>query len=188
MKFKNVIALIFASLFVVMALVAAQHSFAIPKASDSTGSTESSASVPWKGPSENKAYPKWSEMRKPWIYVSLRQQKVYIHGNGKVQYVMNCSTGMPTSPTPTGTYHIQKERGYSFYNAKSHEGAHYWVSWHDHGVYLFHSVPTNKAGKYVVSEAEKLGVPVSHGCVRLSIPDAKWMYKTVPFGTKVVIH
>ncbi|MCT6848759.1 MAG: L,D-transpeptidase, partial [Apilactobacillus kunkeei] len=28
----------------------------------------------------------------------------------------------------------------------------------------------------------------SHGCVRLSIPDAKWINSSVPTGTKVVIH
>lgn len=142
----------------------------------------------WKQPSESKAYPKWSSLSKPWIYVSIKQQKVYIHGNGKVQYVMYCSTGSQSSPTPKGTFHIQHQRGLSFYNASSREGAHYWVSWLGHGTYLFHSVPTNKDGQYVASEADKLGTPASHGCVRLSIADAKWMYKTVPYGTKVVIH
>ncbi|GAA2983346.1 L,D-transpeptidase [Lentilactobacillus parakefiri] len=186
-KFKNVFAFIIASVFIIMALAAAQHSFAVRKATVSTNS-QSSQTDYWRAPSEDKAYPKWSEMSHPWIYVSVKQQKVFIHGNGKVQYIMNCSTGTPSSPTPRGTFHIQKERGYSFYNKRSHEGAHYWVSWLDHGVYLFHSVPTNAQGKYVVSEADKLGTPASHGCVRLSISDAKWMYQTVPFGTKVVIH
>lgn len=188
MKFKNVFAFIIVSVFIVMALAAAQHSFAVRKAATPSDSQTTTQSVYWKASSEDKAYPEWSKMSKPWIYVSVKQQKVFIHGNGKVQYIMNCSTGIPSSPTPRGTFHIQKERGYSFYNKRSHEGAHYWVSWLDHGVYLFHSVPTNAHGQYVVSEAEKLGTPASHGCVRLSIADAKWMYQTVPFGTKVVVH
>lgn len=144
--------------------------------------------INWKKPSQNKAYPKWSKLSHRWIYVSTKNQKVYIHGNGKVQYIMNCSTGKKSSPTPKGTFHIQAERGYSFYNAASGEGAHYWVSWLDHGIYLFHSVPTNSKGHYVLSEAHKLGKRASHGCVRLSVPDARWMYKTVPYGVKVVIH
>lgn len=149
---------------------------------------KSTTAINWQAPSEKIPYPKWNKLKNAWIYVSTKRQKVYIHGNGKVQYIMNCSTGTKSSPTPKGTFHIQAQRGYSFYNASSREGAHYWVSWLDHGIYLFHSVPTNSNGKYIKSEAQKLGQPASHGCVRLSVADAHWMYKTVPYGTKVVIH
>lgn len=90
--------------------------------------------------------------------------------------------------TPTGTYHIQRQRGNTFYNAKLREGAKYYVSWLNHGTYLFHSVPTGANGKVNVKEAAKLGkTQGSHGCIRLSIPDARWFSKTVPVGTKVVI-
>ena len=69
------------------------------------------------------------------------------------------------------------------------EGANYYVSWKDHGVYLFHSVPTKASGAYNVEEAEKLGKSTgSHGCIRLSIPDAKWMSANLPVGTKIVIE
>lgn len=92
------------------------------------------------------------------------------------------------STTPTGTYHIQKERGNEFYNHKLNEGAKYYVSWKEHGVYLFHSVPTKHDGSINEAEAKNIGKsPGSHGCVRLSIPDAKWLAETVPIGTKVVI-
>lgn len=58
----------------------------------------------------------------------------------------------------------------------------------DHGVYLFHSVPTDQSNHIVESQADKLGKSAaSHGCVRLSLPDSKWMYDTIPEGTKVVI-
>jgi lipoprotein-anchoring transpeptidase ErfK/SrfK len=32
------------------------------------------------------------------------------------------------------------------------------------------------------------GTPMSHGCVNLSIADAKWLYEWAPMGTKVVSH
>lgn len=144
--------------------------------------------INWQKPSESQAYPNLAHYSKLWIYVSTKNQRVYLHGNGHVIYKMICSTGKPASPTPKGTYHIQAERGRTFYNAASGEGANYWVSWLDHGVYLFHSVPINQKGQYIASEAEKLGTPASHGCVRLTVADAYWMYKHIPYGTKVVIR
>ncbi len=42
-----------------------------------------------------------------------------------------------------------------FYNHKLNEGAKYYVSWKDHGVYLFHSVPTKSDGSINKEEAKK---------------------------------
>ena len=104
-----------------------------------------------------------------------------------ILYTMYCSTGM-NNRTPTGTYYIQAERGYYFYSAKSGEGAHYYFSWLYHGLYLFYSVPTDSSGNYIESVAENLGKkPMSHGCIQLSVADAKWFYQNIKYGTKVVI-
>ena len=42
---------------------------------------------------------------------------------------------------------------------------------------------------YNLSAAEynKLGSPASHGCVRLTVRDAKWIYDNCGLGTKVTI-
>ena len=49
-------------------------------------------------------------------------------------------------------------------------------------------MPTDENGNYITSEAKKLGKKASsHGCVRLSVADAKWLYNNVTTGTKVVI-
>ncbi|MDB6823838.1 L,D-transpeptidase [Bifidobacterium longum] len=53
---------------------------------------------------------------------------------------------------------------------------------------LFHTVPTDSSGRYIVSEANKLGSPASHGCVRLTVPDVKWLYEQLPQGTTVHIY
>ncbi|GLB46109.1 cell surface protein [Philodulcilactobacillus myokoensis] len=144
--------------------------------------------INWRKPSENKPYPSMKPNLKRWLKVSIKNQKVYVMSKqNQVLYTMYASTGIHNS-TPLGTYHIQAERGKFFYNAASKEGARYWTSWKDHGIYLFHTVPTNKHGKYVVSEANQLGKTAhSHGCIRLAIPDAKWINQYVPYGTKVVI-
>lgn len=142
--------------------------------------------INWRKPSQNKAYPSFKTHKGTWLYVSTKRQKVYFHYKNKITYIMNCSTGKTNTPTPKGTYHIQAEHGKSFSGAAG--GARYWVSWKGHGVYLFHSVPINSKGQYIISEAKKLGHKASHGCIRLAVPDAKWLYVHVPVGTKVVIH
>ncbi|RSX52593.1 L,D-transpeptidase [Bifidobacterium callimiconis] len=120
------------------------------------------------------------------IRVSIADQKVYVKSGDTVVYTMTCSTGMDGS-TPTGSYTVQN-RGEDFFNDEENMGAKYWVSWANYGEYLFHTVPTDSNGEYIVSEAEKLGAPASHGCVRLTVADAKWLYEQLPGGTPVVIE
>lgn len=138
------------------------------------------------------AYPVLGPNDPIWIKVSKEKQRVYIMKGNKIMFTMVCSTGLDTSPdtstsTPEGTFHIQHEKGTSFYNASEKEGAKYWVSWKNHGEFLFHSVATDKNGNVIESEAEKLGQKASHGCVRLAMPDAKWVYDNIKYNTKVVI-
>ncbi|TPR43608.1 murein L,D-transpeptidase [Apilactobacillus micheneri] len=145
--------------------------------------------IDWRKPSEKIPYPNMNPKKKNWLLVSSEHQRVYVMTpKNKLLYTMYCSTGSGNSATPKGTYHIQAERGNHFYNASSGEGANYWTSWKDHGIYLFHSVPVDKNGKYLMKDAHELGKKAnSHGCIRLSVPDAKWINQHVPFGTKVVI-
>ncbi|MBW3093178.1 L,D-transpeptidase [Bifidobacterium sp. 82T10] len=131
-------------------------------------------------------YPNLSTVQGLNIEVSLARQRVYVKSGSRTIYTMLASTGMDDS-TPHGTYYVQN-RGVSFYNSGEGMGANYWVSWKDYGTYLFHTVPTDASGNYIVSEADKLGHPASHGCVRLTVPDAQWLYNQLPEGTKVVIH
>ena len=34
----------------------------------------------------------------------------------------------------------------------------------------------------------RVGIPLSHGCVRLEIGHAKWIYDNIPSGTHVVVY
>lgn len=34
----------------------------------------------------------------------------------------------------------------------------------------------------------RLGMRLSHGCVRLAIENAKWIYDNIPSGTTVIIY
>lgn len=125
-----------------------------------------------------------------WIKVSTEKQRVYIMNGNKTIYTMVCSSGLDTNPdtsTPEGTFFIQAERGLSFYNPSEKEGAKYWVSWLNHGEFLFHTIATDQNGNFIKSEAMKLGQKASHGCIRLAVPDAKWIYNNIKYHTKVVI-
>lgn len=127
-----------------------------------------------------------AEAEKPLkIEVNLQEQKVYVY-DAKDRMVENfvCSSGIEGADTPTGQYRV-KERGYSFFSDKYQEGAYYWVQFM--GNYLFHSVPFDKNEVIEENEAKKLGTKASHGCVRLAIQDAKWMYDNIPRDTLVNI-
>jgi lipoprotein-anchoring transpeptidase ErfK/SrfK len=145
--------------------------------------------VNWLTPTGG-TYPKIGSNDPIWVQVSKEKQRVYIMKGNEIIYTMICSTGLDTSSdtsTPVGTFHIQKERGTSFYNSNEKEGAMYWVSWKNHGEFLFHSVATDKNGNVIPSEAVKLGQKASHGCIRLAVPDAKWFFENIKYNTTVVI-
>ena len=141
---------------------------------------------------KNKKHPKLSPIEKDLtLRVSLEGNRTYLLRKGKVIYTMLSSGGIykkGKSLTPTGTYTIQAGRGDSFFNYELNEGANNWTSWSPDNVYLFHSVPTKADGNYNMKEAAKLGrTQGSHGCIRLSVPDSKWLMDNIPDGTKVVI-
>ncbi|MDY4364269.1 L,D-transpeptidase [Lactococcus lactis subsp. lactis] len=147
----------------------------------------------WKLSSEVGDYPDLTKFSNLSLEVSISKNITYLKSNGNTIYTFYSSAGIGNT-TPTGVFAIQSETSPSFYNSEEREGANYAVSWLDHGTYLFHSVPIDSTGNYLVSEAEKLGKsPGSHGCVRLSISDSNWLYEqalsgALPVGTPVTIN
>lgn len=136
----------------------------------------------WLKPSENKPYPNLKKYPNAYFSVSQKAQRVYIKAaNGTTLYTMICSTGLGNN-TPNGWFKIQAERGTAF------SGANYWTSWLNHGQYLFHTVIVNHDRSYNVAAAKKLGHKASHGCIRLPVPDAIWIYKNAPVGMRVHIY
>ncbi len=136
------------------------------------------ASLPTVPDDANKGY---------YLYVDIANQATYAYLDGALVRTMVCSTGTPEQPTPTGRFYIQN-RGEEFFSEKYQQGGRWWVSFKDWGIYLFHSVPIDKNGDYIAEEAAKLGQPASHGCVRLAVEDARWIYDTIPEGVPVDIR
>ncbi|MCR4717390.1 MAG: L,D-transpeptidase [Lachnospiraceae bacterium] len=88
---------------------------------------------------------------------------------------MICSTGMPGHGTIIGTYSLYKIAPWRslFYNSVGQYATNI------HGNILFHSVVYKRYGDHYSldkTEYNKLGKSASHGCVRLPVKDAKWIY------------
>ncbi|WP_295729389.1 L,D-transpeptidase [uncultured Limosilactobacillus sp.] len=154
--------------------------------------------IDWRKSSETKPYPDLAKVKDLNVLVSIRKNRTYLRDGQHVIYTMYSSAGQyhrqgkrgkNVSYTPVGTFYIQQARGMNFFNQRLNEGANYYVSWLNNGEYLFHSVPTKADGSYDRQEARKLGKSTgSHGCVRLSVSDARWMMEHLPVGTKVTIE
>ena len=118
------------------------------------------------------------------IYVDLKNQIVHIYNGAKNSWketaTFSCAGGAANTPTVEGIYTVNY-RGTVFFNSDN-VGGKYWTRFY--GSYLFHSQPINK--KYQIVDAT-LGKPASHGCVRLLENNAKYIYDTVPNGTKVIV-
>ena len=143
--------------------------------------------IDWLKPSQQVDYPDPAAHPGLSLEVSLQDQRVYVRDGSQLLYTMYASTGIDDS-TPRGSFRIQNERGDHFYNPGEGMGARYYTSFLNHGVFLFHSVPTDSKGGYIKEEADMLGIrPGSHGCIRLTVPDARWIMQSVPTGTPVLV-
>lgn len=120
------------------------------------------------------------------LYVDTNTQLTHIYkgsnNNWKLFKSLKCSTGKEGSETPSGVYTI-KNRDTWFFSKKFNQGGKYWVQFD--GDYLFHSIPFAEDQKTIVDYT--LGEAVSHGCIRLSLEDSKWLYDNIPTDTKLII-
>ena len=102
-------------------------------------------------------------------------------GNWEPYKDFSCAPGADSTPTVKGTYTIQ-DRGYSF--GTSSYTCYYWTRFY--GNYLFHSVLYYANTKDI--KDGRTGMRLSHGCVRLDIDNAKFIYDYMTEGTKVYIY
>lgn len=121
-----------------------------------------------------------------WIDVRLAEtHTMTVYKGDKIIRHMLASGGLTETPTPMGQFYTQ-DSGHSFWSHRFGEGATYWVRLV--GQVLIHSVPRDSRWKTKDEEHAKLGLPASHGCVRLDENDAKWIFENIPRGTLVIIH
>ena len=128
------------------------------------------------------------------LKISTADQRVYAYGlDNNNEYTvlvrtMKCSTGKDSTPTPKGTFQNSTGPGARWHYFKKYKcWAQY--AYYIQGDIMFHSVLYNeKDGPVTQSSVNNLGRKASHGCVRLSVEDAKWIYTNCPVNTKIIVY
>lgn len=117
-----------------------------------------------------------------YIDVSIDHQIMTLFEDGIKSNSFLVSSGMPGLSTPLGTYSIQRKE------ANHWSGYGLWMpySLNFSGPYYIHELPYWPGG-YREGESH-LGHLASHGCIRLGIGPAKYVYEWADIGTPVYIH
>jgi hypothetical protein len=116
--------------------------------------------------------------------VSLEDRKLALLEDGQVKKVYTVAVGKPTTPSPTGTFVIERRVMNPTY---SHNGkivppgpsnpvGTRWMGLSLHGY-----------GIHGTNEPRSIGKPASHGCIRLARPDLEELYAQVAVGDTVVL-
>ena len=119
-----------------------------------------------------------------YIEVNLATQTLYQMEGQSVVGSHRVSSGKPGMSTPTGTYSILSKVNRA-YSSTYDLYMPYWMAFVG-SKYGLHELP-EWANGYKEGQ-NHLGIPVSHGCVRLGIGDAAQVYNWAEVGTPVYIH
>jgi len=116
------------------------------------------------------------------LWIDLKNQRVHVFsgysGNWLLIKSMVCATGKASTPTVKGLFST-KDKG-DMFRAGSNTICKYWTRFYNG--YLFHTILLDNDGNI---KDPTLGQPASHGCIRLSIEDAKFIYYNLPYDTAV---
>jgi lipoprotein-anchoring transpeptidase ErfK/SrfK len=119
------------------------------------------------------------------IEVFLGRRRLEVLRDGRVLQRYTVAVGMPSAPTPTGTFAVTDRLlthdptgpyGCCIL-ALSAVAPHAIQGWTGGNRIAIHSTP----------ETSSIGHAVSHGCVRLTLPEGRWLVDHIPLGTPVVI-
>jgi lipoprotein-anchoring transpeptidase ErfK/SrfK len=126
------------------------------------------------------------------IVVIRRESKVLtLYDGPRFVRQMPVATGTSEFPTPLGSFEIVDKQYDPWWNPPASDWAKglkpvppgpgnplgtRWMGLNVYGVGI-HGTP----------DAASIGYSASHGCIRMQIPDAEWLFEQVPHGTPVVI-
>jgi len=117
-----------------------------------------------------------------YIDVSIDYQIMTLFEDGVRTNSFLVSSGVPGMSTPLGTFAVQRKET----NHWSGYGLWMPYSLNFSGPYYIHELPYWPSG---FREGEShLGIKASHGCVRLGIGPAKYVYDWAQIGTPIYIH
>ena len=100
------------------------------------------------------------------------------------------STGLDDA-TPTGSFRVFSKSAASFYTPNPEERMRWMVRFtkgRQGGNIGFHGIPFRVVDGVEVPFRTPLGEePSSHGCIRLAVQDARWIYDNMPVGAVVTV-
>jgi lipoprotein-anchoring transpeptidase ErfK/SrfK len=120
-----------------------------------------------------------------YIDINLTSQTLVIFENGKLLDAYIISSGKRGLETPAGTFQIANKTPRAW-SKKYGLFMPYWMALVSSGDFGIHELPEWPGG--YKEGANHLGIPVSHGCVRLGIGPAERVYNWADLKTPVVIH
>jgi len=127
------------------------------------------------------------------IIIDVSDQRVFVYQWNGSNYnnlvgEMICSTGEKRTPTPLGTYQAAGPTGTGeWYYFNTYSCYAKWATRIVGGI-LFHSVVYSRGKVLNQTSVRRLGKRASHGCIRLKVDHAKWIYENCTPGTTVIVQ
>jgi len=120
------------------------------------------------------------------LEVSLAKRQLTVLLDGRVRARYTIAIGAPDAPTPTGRFAVTDRLNTGdpagpygcCILALSAKAPHAISGWNGGDRIAIHSTP----------ETSSIGRPVSHGCMRLTLAEGRWLLDHIPLGTPTLIH
>ncbi len=125
------------------------------------------------------------------VRVVLDEQHTYVYNKRRrLIATLPISTGLLNS-TPVGSFRVFSKSAQTFYTPAPDEKMKWMVRFTKgvHGDNIgFHGIPYKVTKQGDIPFFTPLGVePSSKGCIRVLVPDAKWLFDNMAIGTRVVV-
>ncbi len=121
--------------------------------------------------------------------VDLSEQMLKLVLDGKEVRTFRVSTGAPKTPTPVGENKILLKQDVRVGSAPPHYVMPRFMLFKSSG-YGLHALPSlrNDNGVFWSEAREHIGIPVSHGCIRMLPEDADFAYDFLGIGDKIIVQ
>jgi lipoprotein-anchoring transpeptidase ErfK/SrfK len=125
------------------------------------------------------------------IAIDLDRQMMFLLEDGLPVNTYPISSGKAITPTPVGLFQVYRKQELRISAQVIHYRMPYYLSFTKNGSHGMHALPylgISPSSSWYWSEAlDHIGIPVSHGCVRLLPDDALALYEWAGVGIPVTI-
>lgn len=116
------------------------------------------------------------------IVVSLEDRKLALLENGQVEKVYPVAVGKPTTPSPVGTFRIERRAANPTYH---HDGKTVLPGPNNPVGTRWMGLSIRGYGIHGTNEPKSIGKAASHGCIRMAKKDLEELYTLVEVGDTV---